>query len=61
MDTFEKTSATPWVGECEGVCLEFWLVGVILFLVLFLGKMVEFHKELVGEGLTEWCWRFRKT
>jgi len=50
MDIFEKASATPWVGECEGVCLEFWLVGFILFLVLFLGGMVEFHKDLEGEG-----------
>lgn len=41
----------PWVGECEGICLEFWLVGFILFLVLFLGKMVEFHKDLVGRGV----------
>lgn len=50
MDIFEKTLATPWVGEFEGVCLEFWLVGFILFLVLFLGGMVELHKDLEGEG-----------
>ena len=46
MDSFEKATATPWMGECEGGCIEL-LVGFIL-LVFFLGGMVEFHKDLVG-------------
>ena len=53
MDAFKKILATRWVGECKGVCLEFWLVGFSFFLVLFLGGMVEFHKDLVVGGMSK--------